>query len=262
MRYPVAVGSVRVKGLLFDLGGTLFSYTRGARSGQALLQAATELGIEVEPRELGAWWRQASESTMARYAPSAFFLHRDLFRDTLNAFAESFGRAVDAAVADRFMTAQRQAVIEHLPLRDDCRDTLAALKARGLYLAIVSNIDDDYLQPLVSRHGLDAWLDDHTSSEEARSCKPHMDIFHYALAKAGLGIDDALFVGDSLHHDVAGASAVGMRSIHISEPGIETPLTTGLVVTARPTFEVNCLADIIHIVDALNDPPDQRSGNA
>jgi HAD superfamily hydrolase (TIGR01509 family) len=154
---------------------------------------------------------------------------------------------------EQFEDRQRSAVVDHLPLRDDCLETLQALKAKGLYLAIVSNIDDDYLAPLVTKHGLDNVLDHWTSSEEAQSCKPDKAIYHYSLDKAGFSASEGLFVGDSLHHDVAGASAVGMRSVRISEPGIETPLTNGLAITAQADYEITQLRELIAIVDDLND---------
>jgi putative hydrolase of the HAD superfamily len=251
---PPATSAVGVKGLLFDLGGTLFSYPRRRGGlGQALLETVAELGLDASPDSVGRAWAEANDATMRRYASQAYFLHRDLFHDTLVAFAASFGRTVSETLAERFQAAQRQSVIDHLPIRPECCDALAELKSRGLYLAIVSNIDDDYLHPLVEKHGLHRWLDHWTSSEEARSCKPHTGIFHHALGKARLAVEEALFVGDSLHHDVAGASAAGLRCARIAERGVSTPLTGGLRVTAEPDFQITALTELIDIVDALND---------
>jgi len=243
---------MEVRGLLFDLGGTLFSYSRRGGMGRAIFDAAAGLGITAEPEEIGKAWGLSNEKTMRRYAELDYFLHRDLFRDTLTAFADQFDKTLDDEVSVQFEIAQRQAVIDHLPIREECGDALEALKSRGLYLAIVSNIDDDYLDPLVDKHGLDEWLNHWTSSEEARSCKPHTEIYHYSLNKAGLDVSETLFVGDSLHHDVAGASAVGMRSVRIREEGVSTPLTSGLKITAQPDFEISALTDLIDIVDRLN----------
>jgi putative hydrolase of the HAD superfamily len=53
------------------------------------------------------------------------------------------------------------------------------------------------------------------SSERARSCKPAPGIFEQALASAGCAPGEALFVGDSLFHDVGGANALGLRSVLI-----------------------------------------------
>ncbi len=242
-----------VKGLLFDLGGTLFSYPRSRALGAALMDVAAELGMDDEPEAMGRAWAAANDATMRRYASQAYFLHRNLFHDTLVAFAAGFGRTVSDELAERFLAAQRRSVIDHLPIRPDCHDVLEALKSRGLYLAIVSNIDEDYLHPLVDKHGLHHLLDHWTSSEEARSCKPHTAIFHHALGKAGLAAGETLFVGDSLHHDVAGASIVGMRCARISEPGVSTPLTGGLRATAEPDFHITTLTELIDIVDALNE---------
>jgi putative hydrolase of the HAD superfamily len=130
-------------------------------------------------------------------------------------------------------------------------ETLRALKARGMYLAIVSNIDDDYLDPLVEKHALDEVLDHWTSSEEARSCKPDVAIYQYALKKAGLSAAETLFVGDSLQHDIAGASASGLRSARIIEEGVTTPLTSGLEITAQPDYEIRALSELIAIVESL-----------
>jgi FMN phosphatase YigB (HAD superfamily) len=53
------------------------------------------------------------------------------------------------------------------------------------------------------------------SSERARSCKPAPGIFEQALASAGCDAREAVFVGDSLYHDVGGANALGMTSVLI-----------------------------------------------
>ena len=189
---------------------------------------------------------------MRDYSQRDYFLHRDLFLETLRTFASAFEVSVSEAIAEKFHATQRAAVVDHLPIRSDCLETLRALKAQGMYLAIVSNIDDDYLDPLVKKNGLDELLDHWTSSEEAQSCKPDAAIYHYALKKAGLGVAETLFVGDSLQHDIAGASAAGLRSARIIEEGITTPLTSGLKITAQPDYEISELGQLIGLVESVN----------
>lgn len=244
--------------MLFDLGGTLFSYAGRRGMGRALVETVAALGLGAAPREIGSAWRHASESVMREYAQRSFFLHRDLFLDTLRRFASTFDRSVPDSVAEAFHAGQRDALVAHLPIRPDCVETLRALKARGVYLAIVSNIDDDYLVPLVRKHRLDEVLDHWTSSEEARSCKPDVEIYRYALRKAGLGPAETLFVGDSLQHDIAGASACGLRSARIVEADVTTPLTSGLEITAHPNYEIQALSELIGIVESLNTAPSGR----
>jgi len=254
---------VQIKGIFFDLGGTLFSYNFGRRSrgaskpasdahrrmGGGLGYVLSELGIEADPAEVGAAWGEANRHVGQRYGRERYFLHRDLFRDTVHHFLADFGRTASDGLLDEFHLRQRDAMLENLPIREECHRALDSLKSRGLYLSIVSNIDDDYLYPLLDKHALEPLFDHCTSSEEARSCKPDTEIFRYALNKSGLRSDDVLFVGDSLHHDVAGAAAVGMRSARIVEEGIETPLTHGLEVTAEPTYIIKQLTDLLGIVE-------------
>ena len=216
--------TTQIRGLLFDLGGTLFSYAIRPEMGRAIFDAAKALDIGAKPSHIGRAWGEANAETMRAFAERDFFLHRDLFQETLESFAARFERSVSAEIAEQFEQAQRQAVIDYLPIRDDTHETLRALKDRGLYLSIVSNIDDDYLVPMVEKLGLAEVLNDWTSSEEARSCKPHDEIFRYSMRKAG--VDDpsrVLFVGDSAYHDVAGAREVGMRTALIQEEGVVAP---------------------------------------
>lgn len=242
--------SERVDAIFFDLGGTLFRY--GGRQGGAIRFLLGALGIEAPPEQIGRAWRDAADRAGEYYGRQRYFLHRDLFRDTLGNFLQAFGHQPDEELFQAFHLQQLQGMLDHLPIREECRDTLQALRERGLYLSVVSNIDDDYLYPLLDKHGLLPLFDHCTSSEEARSCKPDPEIFHYALGKSGRNIHEVLFVGDSLHHDVAGADRVGMRSARIVDEGVATPLTHGLEVVADPTWEITALDALIGIVDRVN----------
>lgn len=242
---------MQIKGIFFDLGGTLFSYS-GRMGGGGIGFVLRELGIEASAEEVGKAWGAANKQVGERYGSERYFLHRNLFRDTMTRFLADFDHEPSPALLEEFHRRQLNAVVEHLPIRPECHEALQALKDAGLYLSIVSNIDDDYLDPLIEKNGLGALLDHWTSSEEAQSCKPDPDIFHYSIDKSGLHKDEVLFVGDSLHHDVAGADAVGLRSARIVEEGVVTPLTHGLQVTADPTFEITTLTDLLGIVEQHN----------
>ena len=146
-----------------------------------------------------------------------------------------------------FYAAQRDALFGGLRLRDDCVDTLRRLRGRGLYLSIVSNIDDDYLLPMVEQSGLQELLDHWTSSEEARSCKPDPGFFHLALEKAGRSPEEVLFVGDSREHDIQGARNVGMTSVLIVEEGSPLALL-GPGTDTEPHHEIRELSELLDLV--------------
>lgn len=240
--------------VFFDLGGTLFRYrdVQRATSG-ALLEATRRLGIEAPRRELGRAYGRASREVIARYADRPFYLHRDLFRDTFVAYAEALGAKAAEADFDVYARGLREALVEHMVLREDCLETLRRLRGKGLGLSIVSNIDDDQLHPIVESSGLAEHLDHWTSSEEAGSCKPDPRFFHLALEKAGVDAGRVLFVGDSPEHDVDGAKAVGMTAVLIAEEDDPSPLQSGRR-TALPDHRIRRLAELLALVDAGPDP--------
>ena len=237
-----------VRAVFFDLGGTLFSYRAiGRWTLPVLLGAARQLGVEAPPREIGRAYRAASREANAEYVDRSFYLHRDLFRDTFRRFAEKLGRSASESFLDWSETALREAVVGNMELRPDCLETLHSLRRRGLYLSIVSNIDDDHLVPMVEGSGLAEVLDHWTSSEEARSCKPDPRFFELALEKAACDAAQVMFVGDSPEHDVQGARRMGMTTVLISEAGTRPPFQTGRA-DVRPDHEIESLSEILDLL--------------
>ena len=213
-----------VDGIFFDLGGTLFSYRNVARTNIPLLiESAARLGVGATEADIKAAYARASLTVSQAYADKPYYRHRDMF----TTFAELLGGRRDDAVYEWYLDTHQRALVDCLEIKADCIETLAALKDRGLYLSIVSNIDDDMLEPLVEREQLDRYFDHWTSSEAAGSCKPHRRFFEVAVEKSGLDPARVLFVGDSPEHDVIGANALGMRTVLIVEDGIEPPMQTG-----------------------------------
>lgn len=237
-----------VRGVFFDLGGTLFSYRNVARVHVPLLLEATQrLGATATPTAIKQAYAQASRELTEAYVDKPYFLHRDFFDHTFIRFARLLGVDHDEETLVWYRTTHHSRMLDCLELKPDCIATLTALKELGLYLSICSNIDDDMLEPLLARAGLQPFFDHWTSSETAQSCKPERRFFEYCLEKSGLTATEALFVGDSPEHDILGASAVGMRTALIIDAGIVPPLQTGRVtITADHT--IHALSELTQIV--------------
>jgi len=243
------VRSPRFTDVFFDFGGTLFSYA--ALAGQAfdtVSQAAQRLGIELPAAELGGAFARASRDAWAAFAGQPYYLHRDLFQDAFRRWALVLGGAPDQDFLDWMHAHQRDALLERFSLREGCVETLMELRARGLQLSVVSNIDDDYLHPMLARAGLDVVLHHWSSSEEARSCKPDPGFFRYACRKAGCAPEQVLFVGDSPEHDIAGARALGMTTVLIPEIGAEPP-GKGTSRAGEPHHMIERLPDLLVLGD-------------
>ncbi len=106
----------------------------------------------------------------------------------------------------------------HFELYDDVEETLRDLRVRGFRLGLISNSHRP-LQSFESHFGLDGLIDVKVSSFDHGFMKPHPSIFETALREIGVAAGEAAMVGDSLAHDVAGATQVGMKGILISRHG-------------------------------------------
>lgn len=209
-----------IRAVFFDFGGTLFSNHQIPKACMpVLVEAADRLGLEGGIASIGRAFVDATRDTNADYVDRPYYLHRDLFLDTARRLLATLGLEDREDFPEWFYREQRAVMINGMELREDCLATLAALRSHGLSLAIVSNIDDDYLEPMVEHLGLAAYFDHLISSESARSCKPDPGIFRHALERVGCRPEEVVFVGDSRVHDIQGSQALGIRSIMITEQG-------------------------------------------
>jgi putative hydrolase of the HAD superfamily len=83
----------------------------------------------------------------------------------------------------------------------------------GWVPVVVSNGATRQQEAKIRMTGLDRYIADWVISEEAGVSKPDPRIFTIAAERVRLGTRGAWMVGDSPENDIAGANAVGMRSV-------------------------------------------------
>jgi len=234
------------RAVFFDFAGTLFS-ARSLRDVhlRQLRTIGDAVGVVVPDDDLRACYRGGMSEAYRSVAARPYYLHRELFGKAFAAMARALGGELSSAQVAEAVDRQYQATIDTAELRADCIATLRTLRARGLRVQIVSNIDDEQIDGLLQRLGLEGEVDAWTSSERARSCKPDARIYQVALETAGCTPADVLFVGDSPDHDVAGPRAQGMA-------------TALLVADARPgapdgspDFVIERLGQVVEIVEQV-----------
>jgi putative hydrolase of the HAD superfamily len=122
---------------------------------------------------------------------------------------------VSEAELDRFLDAEHEAWRPARALVDSAHALLETLHSRKLRLAIVANTWPEPAR-LVRREleelRVAERVDRVVLSGEVGIRKPDPAIFERALAALGIDPLEALFVGDRLRDDVAGAAAVGMTT--------------------------------------------------
>jgi HAD superfamily hydrolase (TIGR01662 family) len=114
----------------------------------------------------------------------------------------------DAALAELREYHKGENLWEHV--EPDVEPALAALRARGLRLVVVSNANGR-LRHLFDRLQLTRWFDHLLDSHEWGVEKPDPRLFQLALEQAKADPARTVHVGDLFHVDVMGARRAGLR---------------------------------------------------
>ena len=234
-----------VRAVLFDFGGTLYDYdTLLPGDRESLFHLAKIAGASADDDTVYRAYRGALRTAYRNYLERDYYLHADMFREALEGMLRQLGlEATDEHVAS-YREMQWRLHQRDFQLREGVPETLGELRRRGLALGIVSNIDKDQLEHLGRLAELPRFFDWLLSSEEAGSCKPDGKIFAEALRRAGCAADEALFVGDSLSADIAGANGAGLRSVLLWHRADKKPDTDRI----KPRHVIAKIPDLLELV--------------
>jgi HAD superfamily hydrolase (TIGR01662 family) len=106
-------------------------------------------------------------------------------------------------------------------------------------LGIVSNFAiPECVDSLLNENELDSFFDAVVVSAKVNKRKPSPEIFQNTLKSMGIQAKNAVFVGDTADTDVAGAHAVGMKSVYIKRRTEQT------LERFKPDVVIECLADL------------------
>ncbi|WP_225803877.1 HAD family hydrolase [Streptomyces sp. NK15101] len=201
------------RAVLFDWVGTLVVPKWGPVSGGPK-------GAHWIERTLLRLGREASEAEVLRLSAALSEANRlpDVARGWSDASADAhragYTRWVRAAGIDPVLADALYATLSDPfgnPFATDVAPTLAALKAAGLKVAVVSDIHFD-IRPAFVKAGLDAHVDCYALSFEHGLCKPDPAFFGVALDRLGVRPDETLMVGDRSGPD-GGAVEAGLATL-------------------------------------------------
>lgn len=179
-------------------------------------------------------------------------------------FPELFRRhgILDPERAQDAMAWYRRHRFHALRLHPAARETLAAVRhyrttggamlPRGL--GVITNGPAEIQRAKIELLGLDDLVDFCVVSGEEGVWKPDPRIFAEALRRGGTEAADAVFVGDSAEHDVAGARGAGIRPIWVDTLG------RGWPGGPPPDRVVATIADVVPLLASVNDRPRRALG--
>lgn len=88
-------------------------------------------------------------------------------------------------------------------------------------IAMITNGPTDIQQPKIDLLGIEELFSFVLISESTGYWKPDPRIFELALERAGVSAHEAVYIGDSAAHDIAGAKAAGLRAVWMNRRGEE-----------------------------------------
>ena len=195
------------RALLFDFGGTLDADGLPWRE-RFLRLFAEETGRA--PEGFDRAFYDADDALVGAVPPDLSL--EETVRRLARGVADGLARPAAAPrVAERFLADARQALTVS-------REVLAGLAVR-YRLGVVSNFYGN-LEAVCREAGLAPHLSAAVDSAVVGVEKPDPRIFTAALAAVAAGPEEAVFVGDSLPRDMAGARGLGMAHVWVrSGPG-------------------------------------------
>lgn len=150
-------------------------------------------------------------------------------------------------VAEAFLGAGREVELELAPGIGEC---LAALREWGLRLGIVCDVGftgGELLRGLLEGEGLLGHFSGWAFSDEVGHYKPASQIFEAALGMLGVEPAAAMHVGDLRRTDVAGATALGMRTARYR--GLNDDPEDGTGVEAE--FVLDSHSELLDVIERL-----------
>ncbi len=224
-----------IQAVIFDLDNTLLDFmTMKRRAVDAAVDAMIDAGLEL-PKDV------ARERIFAIYDREGIEYQR-----VFDAFLQAETGCVDYRVLASGIVAYRRAREALLVLYPHVTLTLVELVKRGLRLAVVSDAPR-----------LEAWLrvcylrvhhlfDHVVTFDDTGERKPSPAPFVRALSLLGVEPDEALMVGDWPERDMAGAKAVGIRTVFARYGD-----TFGSVHSGAD-YEIDDIHELLSLVDALS----------
>ena len=102
-------------------------------------------------------YMEATNLTIKEYSCKSYYLHESFFLAVFKSFIELLGGIAKNELNDWYIKSHRECIVNCLELKTDCISVLKTLKKKGVYISIVSNIDQDMLEPLIARDQLNKY---------------------------------------------------------------------------------------------------------
>ena len=245
-----------LKAIFFDFDGTLADDGDSIRS--ALDQACIVIlrrWPDIPPADLIHTYCQTSDTAWGDYdrylrhlsSPEAMLMA--VWQHTLSVWGYH-----DLAVEREAANIYWQHRLHHCQPYPDVVPLLSQLTER-FPLSLLTNGAPAMQRTKVEKSGLASFFQSIFVGGEFPRGKPHPAIFQAALDAADCPPEQAMYVGDSLLHDIVGAQAVGINDVWLNRKGISIPDLPPQIRkqlgNTQPDYEMDSLNSLPACIDQL-----------
>ncbi|ACS84158.1 phosphoglycolate phosphatase [Musicola paradisiaca] len=218
-----------IRGIAFDLDGTLVNSAPGLADAVDMALRAMALTPAGEARVI-TWIGNGADVLVERALRWAGGeITTRLIQDTRSLFDKYYARTVDSGSS----------------LFPDVEETLAALSAQGVPLAVVTNKPTPFVAPLLEVLGIGHYFSLIVGGDDVPQKKPHPAPLYLVMGKLGLRANELLFVGDS-RNDIQASQAAGCPCV-----GMTYGYNYGeAIALSGPDVVLDRFADLLPLVGA------------
>jgi len=225
-----------VRAVLCDLDDTLFDHAHATRCALAKLREH-EPGFQTWPLDV---FDERHREVLERLHTRVLAGERTIDSARVERFLtllEQCGAAADPGRAEAAARFYRTTYLEDWRAVPGAVPMLDSLARAGVPVIIVTNNGLAEQRLKLDRIDLTRRVTGLVTSEEVGACKPERAIFDAALERAGVGVVDAVMLGDAWATDIEGARRLGMRAVwlnrrHEAAPAGDVPEFASLEDTA------------------------------
>jgi FMN phosphatase YigB (HAD superfamily) len=219
-----------------------FDHTLGVDNGlerEAYYRYAQELGRPIDRSDVRV--RDEIEALLTRFRAGEITLAEAVIE-----FGRRHALATDVA---RYRTICYGLVEELVQPVDGARETIAALRERGVRLGILTNGWSPLQQKKIARALGDQAIEPILVSDQLPAPKPATTAFEALVAALGADGGDVWYVGDNPVNDVGGALEAGLRAVWFDWEGVVYPEDL-----APPTRRIGSLRELEALVENTTAP--------
>ncbi len=247
--------TLRVRGILFDLGETLLDF--GAVDFQRMFLKGTKLAYERVQQfgqpvpSFAAYHRRQLWAVKWHHFKGHITGREFSALDLIARSARKFGQDLTDAQLRELAWLWYRPLREQATVEPGLGEMLDRLRGDGLTLGVVSNtfVPAEALDRHLAEEGLLDCLPVRSYSCDVGYRKPHAAIFDDALRRTGLSAEETLFVGDRLRADVDGANRMGMTSV------LKDPTGRHRGSRIRPHHRIRSILEVPAVVAEHNHGP-------